>query len=110
MAAFMISVLGSVIFWIGYFIVGFFISSLLVRYYAPHTFKWITTKEIHRRGEKPVYIVTCGIFFILWPIILLILIFYFIITKIGWNIFCSGVKKAVSIVPEFEIKKREEEN
>ena len=115
MPAFMISVLGSLIFWIGYFVIGFFISTLLLRYLAPKAFKYTITGELsHSNGYEDdiwEYVIICILIYIFWPIILIFTIVQ-LITKIlfkdiCWPLFKQGVKYINNTIPEIEIKKKE---
>lgn len=106
--SFMFGVLGSVMFWVIFIGVGFFIGSLLLRYLAPIRYSEIVNN--HRIcgnfGDPVAAFFLLIIIFLFWPIVLAGVIVVFIIRKALWPIFCKSIKATVSLVPDIEIKKR----
>jgi len=118
MISFMFGVLGSILFWVCFFIVGFFMGTLLLKRIARNTFAFVTGKQstICPGMEDTMTIPTWILLFIIlffiytcWPIILFLLMIGFIIKNVFWKSFCSTVKWADEIIPNIEIKKKEKE-
>ena len=117
--SFMIGVLGSVMFWVGFFVVGFFAGSLLIKHVAPHVYKFITDPNLDedKQGcelwtqDKFGYVMIIIAIYLFWPFIIVGVIAYFatklFFTKIAWPLFLNGFKASVSMVPDIEIKKKE---
>jgi len=106
MFSFMFAVLSSVLFWIGFFVVGFIIGSRVMRHIAPKTYKFISTgyrEYDFDPGAVEIFFVLVGNF-ILWPIILTYLLSKFIFVKLFWPIFCKSVKASSNIIPKFKIE------
>ena len=110
---FMIGVLGSVVFWVVYFVMGFFCGSLLIKYIAPKTYRFIMTGRGSRDCgiDDHVFIALFNMLF--WPLIIIAVVMWFamklFVTKIAWPLFRKGVKASVGLVPDIEIKKKEAE-
>ena len=115
---FMISVLGSVIFWIGFFVVSFFIGTMLLKRMAPRLFKFITTGkdmvwDISDMDDKIIrgfliFFILISIY-IFWPIILGVLILYFMIKFFIWGSFKKAVIAIDSKMPTISFDKKEED-
>ena len=114
--SFLIGVLGSVVFWIIFFIIEFFIGSVIMKYVAPKTYKYILTGncqlgswDTDRYSTPQDYIITAILIMIFSPIIIIFKVVMFCIkivfVRILWPSFRSAVKASAESVPEFEIKK-----
>ena len=117
MLSFMFSVLGSFVFWVLFFVAGFFVGSLLMKNCFPSVFKYITTKErdlckgYQTICRSPVDLIFQAILIMLfWPLVLLYVVIIFslkvLFGKILWPSFCKGVEMAASSIPDIEIKKK----
>ena len=113
MFTFMFAVLGSVVFWIFFFLVSFVVGSILLKHVAPTA--WKTIKDGKRPYSKRwtslrVDIASVAIaivsVYLFWPFILVGIVFWFAIK----NIICPSLRKIIistaSIIPEFEIKQK----
>jgi len=115
MIEFMFGVLGSVVFWIGFFVVSFFAGTLVLKRIAKKAYGFIM-------GERDsafyysmdggcwvaLIILLIGIY-LFWPIILVVLAIGFIVKHILWRSFCNVVKFVDSIIPNIKFEKREGE-
>lgn len=109
MLSFMFAVLGSVIFWIVYFAISFVGGSITMKHVAPYTFDYFVKGKQHPdvwQHFTP-WIIFLGCYTI-WPIILIAIIIKFVFG----TLFFPGLRKCIgsvaNIIPEFEIKKKEE--
>lgn len=119
MLSFMFGVLGSGLFWVAFFVVGFFIGSLVLKHCAKHVYKLITIPNFKqdKDGYKLIFSDILGYVFIVigiylfWPFILPFILIAFVIKhlimSVVWPLFVKGVKTSVSIVPDIEIKRKE---
>jgi len=112
MIEFMFGVLGSGVFWILFFIVGFFAGTLVLKRVAKKTYRFITTGEGHGwyagqvNGMSLVIILLAVYLF--WPVILTALAIGLIVKHVFWKSFCNGVKGVDSIIPDIQFKKKED--
>ncbi len=112
MIEFMFSVLGSVVFWILFFVVGFFAGTLVLKKLSKDLYGFIIGKNANPYGSFglnyiPVIVILFFIY-LFWPIILAIMAIGFIIKHVLWKSFCSGVKAVDSVIPDIQFKKRED--
>jgi len=120
MISFLFAVLGSVTFWICYFMISIFMGLCMIKHFAPHCFKYIETKGkenkyggmrncAHTVDSFEVAVVVCfQICF--WPISLMCLItvwlMKYIVTPISVNILSNIAK----LIPDISIKVDKKEN
>ncbi len=104
MIDFMIATLGSVTFWITYFVATIFIGTAVCKCLAPRTFIYITTGEDEDYDEV-LKVFIAIVMYLFWPIVLVI---GFIFKMIFCNLFVRAVKFADSNTPEIVFKKKED--
>jgi len=116
MISFMFGVLGSVLFWVIYVCVSFVVTGTLMRFATPTAWKVLTTGEKQwaydidgfMNSYYNAWVIWVGTwFFLFWPVILPSLIIYLIFTKITAPLLRQLLIKSGNIIPEFEIKKKE---
>ena len=117
MSEFMFSVLGSVIFWILFFVVGFFAGTMVLKRINKKVFDFLIGKrgcpfdESSCMGEldwvRLIFLLI--VIYLFWPIILVVLAIGFIIKHVLWKSFCSGVKAVDSVIPDIQFKKKDGE-
>ena len=109
--SFMFGVLGSVLFWVVFIGVGFFVGCLLLRHLAPKRYNSIVNN--HRIcdawGDPVAAFFLLIAVFLFWPIVLVAVIAIFVIRKVLWPMFCKSIKATASLVPEIQIKKHDAE-
>jgi len=116
MIEFMFGVLGSVVFWILFFMVGFFAGTLVLKRIAPKTYLFVTTGKFtwFRSQTKPtgsdwiVLLFLLLFIYVCWPIVVAILAIGLIVKYALWKPFCSGVKAVDSIIPDIQFKKKDD--
>ena len=110
----MFGVLGSGLFWVGFFIIGFFAATWILKRIWKNAFNFIIGK---RNGifynamdgeDWLILIFILILIYLFWPFILAGMVIVFIFKNVLWKSFCKAVKAADSIIPDIEIKKREE--
>jgi len=114
---FMISVLGSVVFWIGFFGIGVIAGSVCLKKLFPKSYEIIKTGKDHW-GDKP-----CGVdyFHICMTILFTFTCWFFIavyfvlkfllsnlIKKVVWPVLCKIIVSSEKLVPDFKIVKEED--
>lgn len=116
MLGFMLGVLGSGVFWIGYFIVSFVVGSATLKQFAPNTFLLLTTgkdKDYNSYYDIEdiifrVVLALCHMLF--WPLIVAAVVLWFILRitfgKIVFPLFCKSIQKSASILPTIKIEKQ----
>lgn len=113
MVSFMFTVLGSTLFWIGFFVTGFIIGSMVIKVFAKKTWHFILTGECLARRDSilsnPVDMYFIAFLFMLfWPVVLIFVTIGFFMKRILWPLLRSGIKASGSILPEFEIKQHKD--
>ena len=113
MINFMFAVLGSTLFWVGFFVVGFFVGTLVLKKVAKSIYDFIIGKEEYNPfGPYCVdYVPIVAILllcYLFWPVILLVLSIGFIVKHIFWKSFCKAVKSVDSIIPTVKFEKSED--
>ena len=109
MIEFMFGVLGSVVFWAVFSVVGFFVGTFCLKRMARRHFDFITgNKDGWQMGAKQYAIM--GMILVLvyffWPAILFFLVFGLIFKHVFWGSFCKGIKAVDFMIPDIEIKKK----
>ena len=117
MFGFMLGVLGSALFWVGFFLVSLFGAGITMRHFAPNTFRFVTTGEndgVNSRYNKNIVgalVATAILHMIFWIFIVAWVIFKFlmktIFMTIAWPLFCNGIKTTTNLVPDIQIKVNE---
>jgi hypothetical protein len=110
MFSFLFAFLGSGLFWILYFVVSFFIGSILIKYLAKDTYRFIMGNNPDAWPiEKFVYLCIILLNMIFWPIVVAGVItglaFKLFFGKIVWPLFCKGVQASVSAIPNIKFEK-----
>ena len=110
MLSFMFAVLGSVIFWVVYVIVGLFVGPMTLKKFASRTWRFITTGEKHWcLCWMDVIVITIG-HVILWPLTIIGFGFHFffkyVITFVVWKPFFKLLTYIDKITPDVKIEKK----
>lgn len=112
--SFLLATLGSVGFWVTYFIVGSIIGTITLKTMAKDTFKYITTGEMTYVGDGPDYVVLAFLHYILWPgvllvgvIILALWLTYKCSVLFIWPLFHEWILLINKVVPIVKFKKGE---
>lgn len=115
MLSFMFCVLGSTIFWVSFFLVGFIVGSMLLKHVAPLSWETIKTGERPRsrfysslKADKACIILAIISVYSLWPLILFGYVFYLVAKNVAWPVFRKAVISSGSIIPDIEIKSKKE--
>jgi len=114
MFGFMFGVLGSVMFWVVYFVLSIVAGSLSIKHFAPNTFKFITTGDNSnlrtkkgRKCWKPDMTMLAVIHMLFWPVIIIGMILFFIIkvvfAQMAWPLIRKSIVAVTDAVPEVEI-------
>lgn len=113
--SFLLATLGSVGFWVTYFIVGSIIGTITLKTMAKDTFKYITTGEMTYAGDAGDYVVLAFLHYILWPgvllvgvIILALWLTYKCSVLFIWPLFHEWILLINKAVPIIKFKKGEE--
>ena len=119
MISFIFGVLGSVLFWVVFGVMGFVLGSVMLKHLFSEVFEFITTgkrydrkctsKDRWRPSNTDAFIALFAVF-VLWPLVLLWIIVKFIVVtsvKLTWPLFCKAVKVSANIVPKVTIEKEE---
>ena len=136
MIGFMLGVLGSIVFWVGYILLGFFVAVFLFRNMAKSCYVFLVKHELvgrhdgsyggsycanlfcstcHKIGdfeESLRYVFVILIFmliFISWPVLLLVLLLFFSVKFLLGSVLVSLIKCVDEIIPEIKINKKGEE-
>ena len=114
MIGFMMSVLGSFIFWAGFFLVGFLVTSRMYKILYRRDYDAMRTGKDYW-GDSLVTIdyVTIvfkfGGIFITWPLIIICWVTFIVtkglFSKVIWPLFCKIVLGSEKLVPNFKIVK-----
>jgi len=113
MFGFMLGVLGSGIFWILYGAASFFAAGMTLKHFAPHTYKYVTTGQMHNSYDKEGYITLVVVHMLFWPFIVFGVVFWFIVSnacklffgKLIWPLICKGIKVSTSGVPRIKLER-----
>lgn len=110
MIGFLFGWLGAMGFWIIYLIMTLFMGTLVIRYTAKETYRFITKDNEDFDGfDYFGFVLLAGLNYLFWPLILMGLIFIFVIkialTKIFGPIMKRTIQFADSVMPKIEIKK-----
>jgi hypothetical protein len=113
MIGFLFAFLGSGLFWVFYAVVSFFVGSILIKQFAPHTYTFITTGEVEYEYETAFYVMIAMFHMIFWQIEIVCLALAFVVKyschlffgKLFWPLFCKGVKASASSIPRIRIDK-----
>ena len=115
---FMISVLGSVVFWIGFFGIGVIAGSVCLKKLFPNSYKIIKTGKNYW-GDKPcgvdyfntfmVIILTFTCWFFIAVGFALKFLLYNLIKKVIWPVLCKVIVSSEKLVPDFKIVKEEKD-
>ena len=112
MISFIFGVLGSVLFWAVFGVMGFVLGSVMLKHLFSEVFEFITTGKRYDRWRPSNTDAFIALFtvFVLWPLVLLWIIVKFIVVtsvKLTWPLFCKAVKVSANIVPKVTIEKEE---
>lgn len=102
MITFMIATLGSLIFWVIYFMITLVIGMAIMRKKYPGVLRYTTT-GIKGYGEPFEYVTGAILIFTFWPIILIGLIIGFIFRSIIGPLVMSLLKTINRIIPDINI-------
>ena len=105
MVTFMLGVLSSVIFWVGFFFIGLFIGTVVLKFVAPRSYRYITTKQTTGYDDKAEYVFITILIFSLWPFVLVGLIFGAVMKFILWGAFSKLVVSVSKIIPKINFEK-----
>ena len=109
MLSFMFAVLTSVMFWVAFFMVGFFVGVAIIKAKCPNLLAFITGDSDYWDNLKyppPAFCATA--IFVFWPIVLLWFLFGFLFKFIVGPIFMNLIKKTASIIPTVKFDKEKE--
>jgi len=112
MMLFMLAVLGSVVFWIVYLSVSFVVASVIIKFKSPKSFRYLTTGKPPEGismddYDEMVPIVLFILSFLFWPIVVTGYIISLLFRIIIGPLLMTAIKTGANIIPEFEIKKKE---
>lgn len=108
MLYFMFGVLGSIVFWVVYIFATLFIIALLMKKFAPQSYRWITEGYVPLYCDEIEFILMFMTYLLFWPFILIgIFIGLFCKYIIGLGI-RNIFKKVDSMIPEIQFNKKEE--
>ena len=112
---FLSAVLGSVGFWVVYFVVGSIVGTITLKTIAKDTFKYVTTGILSDVGEEEGYIILAITHYLLWPcvvlacaIFLVIWLAYKCLVLLLWPLFQEWILVINKVIPTIKFKKGEE--
>ena len=125
MINFMFAVLGSTLFWTGFFVIGMVIGTLLFRNCAPKCYNWLVHDKWadynsgtafsefdkdHMQDERVIFtFVVILTFYVFWPIALIFFAIKFIVKNLLFNSFIKIVKTIDKTIPDIKIVKKEKD-
>lgn len=112
MFGFMFSVLGSVVFWVFYIVIGLFIASVMFKKFAPKSYAFIKSgkRDIKKHGDDSIIaFVSCSFFMVLWPVCLMCVLIWYVFKLVIFKFFAKAICFAAESVPEFKIVKKGDE-
>jgi len=112
MITFAVGVLTSVVFWIGFFVLGLFFGTVLLKHMAPKTFKFVTKQKSsiweYEVMDAPDYFfifLVCIVLYGLWPVVLMLVILFHIIKFMLSTIFSNMVIGVAKLIPTIEFRR-----
>ena len=125
MNAFMVAVLGSVLFWIGFFAISLFIGTLIFRKIAPHGYNFLIAGTLTHpdyfnsfsEGKEDIdgperflfltlMLIVCYLF---WPFVLMSMTIGFIARHVLFGLFLNMIKFIDKIIPDIKIVRKEKD-
>ena len=110
MTSFLFATLGSVTFWVLYFVLSIFMLVIVTKTIAPRTHSYITGGERHRSYEYIDYTLLTIVNFIFWPFVMIGVICYFGGAKIGIPLLRKAFIAIDKLIPTIKFEKKEDKD
>ena len=115
MIEFVFASLGSITFWVLYFVLSLFCTTITLKLVAEDTFKYITSKEKSTKywsGDVLNYTALTALHFVFWPFIMLGIVGYLTFCRVIGPSFCESISAINKIIPtiKFDNKTTTEEH
>ena len=120
MTYFLFGTLWSVLFWVAYIAVSFFVTVIVLRTTSPRAFKFVTGIKVPERPDSAMdcvifsdnidYVAYTVMLFMFWPLVLMLIVAYCLVIKIGVPVFTSLLIKTAKMTPTITFGKQEKQH